>query len=447
MTDILASPWIPAVVLLLFACAARWLSKSWLAPSAFALGMWSLYVIVPLLLAPTFRVSALSVWIIAVLLLSMSAGAALAEGPRAAKPLRVFSIIPTRRMFRLMLIFSGTGLAGAVYYAVASLRDAGTDPSLTAILLLGRSLYIAYESDPGHQQPLLVRALAIWVFSGAILAGMSYVLAKTRRERLLCFAPLVPALLFSLLNATRANTLMAIILGLSGYLSTRIATPSKTSLLISKRALLLGAVSVAIAISFFFAVQAVREHAEDSDLAVAIDWPQIKGAGLGYLADFSYWMGHPDDPSLHHLGLGAYTFSGIFDALGLHQRDVGIYTEFVMLDGEPNNIYTAFRGVIQDFSLPGAMGFFLVLGLALGRAYRKCSLGNYCWIPLLAAGYAFLVWSPLGSIFVYNGSLVAVLIGWAALRYQSRRNHQATKKAPEGLPRLEPFLYPGEVTH
>lgn len=430
-----AVAWIPAIALLIAACVARVISKSWFAPSAFSLGIWAVYIIVPLLLAPEYQVSGFATWTLVVLVGAISLGAMLGEGdlpdarvapaplavrqrakPRALSPggsqdtaeggcAPKVRMLPVEGLFRASLVFAAIGLVGAVYYAVVSLRETGMDPSLAAVLLLGQTLYGVYEAG-NQQQPLLVRALAIAVFPGAILGGMSYLFAKTRTRKILCFAALVPALLFSLLNATRANTLMAIVLGLSGYLSMRISATTRR--LIYKKTLLIGAASVAIASLFFFAVNAVREHKEDSDLAIAIEWPRIKAAGLGYLADFSYWIDHPDDRSFNQLTFGAYTFGGVFDALGAKERESGVYRDFVRLDAEQdNNIFTAFRGAIQDFSLTGAAAVFLLFGFVSGYAYRECSLGNSRWLALLAALYAFLIWSPLGSIFVYNGSLVA----------------------------------------
>ena len=54
--------------------------------------------------------------------------------------------------------------------------------------------------------------------------------------------------------------------------------------------------------------------------------------------------------------MGAYTFAGVFDLLGIKQRQIGVYEQYETLaGGEDTNIYTLLRGLIQDFTLPGAM--------------------------------------------------------------------------------------------
>lgn len=446
MIDLLTSPWIPATVLLLAACAARVISKGWFAPSAFAVGLWSIYVIVPLLIAPEYKVSALSVSTVLVLVLCFAVGAALGEGPPASNRPRLFPAVPAKRIFRASLFFTAVGLAGAIYFGWQQINEYGLDLSGTGVFLLGRMVTI--ERYGGQDPPAIVRLFAILVFPAAILGGMSYALAPTRRQKLLCFGPLIPALFFSLLNATRANALMAVVLGVSGYFSMRIAVTGRISRLISRRAVLAVASSVAIAISFFFAVETLREHKEESDLAVQVDWPRMKAYSFGYLATFSHWIDRPDGHVSAPLALGAYTFGGVFDALGLHPRELGVYQDFVTLDaGQDNNIYTAFRSIVQDFSLPGAGLFLGLFGFAGGYAYRKTSAGHLLWIPILAGAYAFLVWSPLGSIFVYNGSLAAFAASALLLGLSHRLIRRPQRENRGGQQYRAGILYPGGANH
>lgn len=435
MSDIIASPWIPAAVLLSLAFAARTISRSWFAPSAFVLGFWSIYVTVPLIIVPEYRVSARSVWIITALVMSTWLGAVLGESGSITRPKGAVSPVTTKRILYASLAFTAIGLTGAGYFAVISLRDNGMDFSLMAIVFLGGIIHNTYsDSDIAPQIPFLVRVLSTWVFSGALLAGMSYALSKTRRHRFLCFAPLIPALLFSLLNATRANTLMAVTLGICGFLSMRLACPLSANPRRKLRKLLTAAVIVGIAISFFFAVDFVRGSKENAQLTVPMDWSRMRAASFGYLADFSHWTDHPNDFSANQLTLGGYTFGGVFDMLGLKARAVGVIQEFVNLpDQQTNNIYTAFRSIIQDFTFMGAATLLFCFGLASGCAYRKSISGNLIWIPALATAYAFWVWSPLGSLFVYNGSLLALAVGTVVAWRETRStrlssDHKATAR-------------------
>lgn len=262
------------------AFAVRVISKRWLAPSAFALGVWSVFTICPLVFTPSFKVSALSVWVIFALVGAFSFGALLGEGPQMS---------------------------------LGTLRV--------------------------NWRKIIVRGLIIF----AVCAG------------------------------------------------------------------------------FFLLIDSVRAHEEGSDLSVSTTLVRTESYVFGYLSAFSSWVDHTD--LLHyppHLAFGGYTFAGIFEVLGLKQREVGIYREFVQL-GDPSNpgmsnIFTAFRGMTEDFSFPGAMVFLVLLGFLIGHAYRKARTGNIFWVPLLAGCYAFWLWSPIVSVFTYNGPILAVAVASFVVR-------------------------------
>lgn len=407
MIDLLTSPWIPAAVLALAASGARFLSKTWAAPSAFVLGFWSVLMVAPLVLAPEYKVSGLAAWVIVVMAGGIAVGAMMGEGT-PSKPLRRDQAPPVKRILLASVIFTGAGLVGTVYFAFEELKAHSLDVSGAGLFLVGRLVALG-RYDLGEQQPLLVRVLVLWVFPAALLGGMSYVFTKTRRQRILCLAWVAPALLYSLVNATRANTLIAIILGVSGYLSMRAMQSGKAR--VAPRKLLLSAfVALAVAVSFFFGIEAVRSNRADVALVDPIEWPRLKGTVLGYLPVFSHWIDNADNSEVMHGSMGEHTFGGLFDAVGLHRREVGLYTEFVALDAEQdNNIYTAFRGVIDDFSLIGALVFLLLTGFWGGFAYRRCRSNFLAWAPWMALFYAFVLWSPIVSLLNYNGPLVAAV--------------------------------------
>ncbi len=424
MTDFLASPCIPAAGLLLLACGARLVSRSWLAPSPFALSIWSAYLIIPLVLTPEYKSQPIGAWVILVLVLCVAIGAHLgARRDEGKAPKGKTSGARIHPLLNFSLFLSGLSLMGALYSAAKALADYSLDLSLPSFLALGHLLSV--ERYSGEQTPLLVRALIIWVFPAAFLGGMSFAKARTRYERLICLAPLVPALLFSLIQGARANTWMVIALGLSGYLAMRV-TVSKGAYRPASRKGILVATGCGIAgLAFFFVVDALRSHHREQDLQVDTDWGRAKSSSLGYLAAFSHWANSREGLDYFDFGVGAYTFGGLLDLTGLHPRRTGVYAESIELEGgNDSNIYTAFRGLIEDFSLPGASIFCLLVGFSAGHAYRNSLLGRTAWAPGLAAFYAFLFWSPIGSLFVYNGPILAVVVSIFALRGTAKGAHR-----------------------
>ncbi len=80
-----------------------------------------------------------------------------------------------------------------------------------------------------------------------------------------------------------------------------------------------------------------------------------------------------------------------------------------LIAGETSNIYTGFRPLIQDFSIPGAAAILGILGLVSGAAYRSVAAGNAGAVPVLIAGYMTILWTPITWFWIYN-SLTATIV-------------------------------------
>jgi oligosaccharide repeat unit polymerase len=424
MIDVLASPWIPTIAMLLLACGARLLSRSWLVPGPFALAIWGVYLVVPLTVAPEYKVPSLGVWVILLLIVCIAIGADLGAGEATVgRPSVSRELSSWKKMLHLSFLLSFLGLLGALCWTGKALGEHGLDLSLPGLFGLGHILSV--ERYAGDQPPFLVRALVVWVYPAVLLGGMSFATVRRRRDRVLCLLPLVPSVLLSVIQAAKANTLIAVALGLSGYLAMRAFVSRGARRQLTRKTIFVIGATVGAAILFFLAVDILRSHKQEEELQLDPDWGRVKSASLGYLAVFSQWANSAEGPGAFHVRFGTYTFGGLLDAVGLHSREIGIYAESISLDGDESNIYTTFRGLIEDFSLTGATVFCFLIGFLSGRAYKNSLLGRDIWTLGLAGFYAFLLWSPIGSLYVYNGPVLAILVGIFAVRKAAKSsNHQ-----------------------
>jgi len=129
----------------------------------------------------------------------------------------------------------------------------------------------------------------------------------------------------------------------------------------------------------------------------------------------------------------------VFDLLHIHTRVAGLYTEQFVIDGTHYNIYTAFRGVVQDFTIPGALVFLGLVGFGAEVAYRRAGSGRLLYVGILAAFYAATLWSFVVDVFIYNTIVLAfaILIGYLAIvaRYSRRNVAAALAERPRSVPR------------
>jgi oligosaccharide repeat unit polymerase len=129
---------------------------------------------------------------------------------------------------------------------------------------------------------------------------------------------------------------------------------------------------------------------------------------LGQIAAFGTWFGHylqeGGDKSL-----GGITFAGPFDALHLKERNQGIYTESIAIGESETNVYTIYRGLVEDFGIAGALVFQFIMGCLASHFYAGLSRFNRWSIPALSCYYAFYLFY-LASIFSYNAIILTLAI-------------------------------------
>jgi len=424
MTNLLASPWIPTAVLVLLALAARLLSRSWLAPSAFVALLWSAFVWISML-AADYPIYASAIWLIVLLVFVLQLGAFIGESIHCERPSRMIREereasnegTLNRRVLRCSALLSIIALGGAAYFVFWSLRRFDLPVSLISFFELGHLLSVQY-AEYGDIEPWLVRLTIMWVYPAALLGGIAFASAASRKTRLLSLWPFLPSLLVGSIVAARSGVLFSFICWISGYFGLRNWQSNGRYPLFRRRLVLVLAVLGVAVVILFVLVDALRQSGDEQTVELALDSQRFVKYTFGSLSAFSSWF-HQYAPG--NSALGAYTFGGILELLGMHRREIGLYENFVTLSGGlETNIYTVFRGLIEDFTLAGAVSINLVVGIISGMLLSFPS--QKTWTPIVfgSAYYAFILGSPITSIFTYNGLLLAWVIGALVLRSHFR---------------------------
>lgn len=152
---------------------------------------------------------------------------------------------------------------------------------------------------------------------------------------------------------------------------------------------------------------------------------EIIGQGLssfksylfGGIAAFSTYV---NDYKLGELGWGRFSFSSLYDLLGIHKNTIGIYTDYLRISSEDitadTNIFTAFRQFMDDFGIFGTIIFMFILGAISFVFFRKASKGDLPSIAVMIVFYTFLFHTPLLSITVHNSVLISIIFPYFILK-------------------------------
>jgi oligosaccharide repeat unit polymerase len=411
-----ALTWLSAAIFLLLpaiAWAARRSGGSWYSPAAFFAAFWCVVGGLPLIAG---QVSVLP----AGMLFVVAACAAVLLGAWAAQRRATSAAVqrPLQEPPLLGWLIAACTLIGlaVVVLILYSVETRGGAPRLTSFHAIVDTIHqLAIARNGGTwEEPAAARVLTSALYLGPMLSGLMIAARRTGSARWLSLVVFVPSVMVTVILTTKSSILLPMALGVSAYVATSIAAGNPPRFTLKGAAWLAGL--VVLLAGAFVLIQMARYAgwSQGRPLAVVqLLWADV----FPYLGAFSIWFqGKALSASLHPT-LGQYTFAGVFEVLHIHSRVAGLYTDQVMVNGVGYNIYTAFRGLIEDFTIPGALLFLGAVGFGAELAYRRVRSGDLVYVGLLAAFYAATLWSFVVDVFIYNTIVLAflVLVGYLAL--------------------------------
>jgi oligosaccharide repeat unit polymerase len=316
-----------------------------------------------------------------------------------------------RRNLAIIIIVAGlySMFATVNYYLLLRGFASGSDDS---ILLSGvREAIFADEI----QLPAYIRAGITIAYVGVMFVLIYWVLFGWRFYFVL---PVLSVILFGFSQSGRAGT---IIIMLQAFAATYFrdlffhrANPIRR---FASRTFTL----MAIGLIVFVGGQMLREGGEGSADDFVRIFHNLRGYLLGGISAFSYYVDHW--MSTAPFSLGRYTFSSLYQALGLFVQAPGVYDEYapISVTGETTNLYTAYRSLIDDFTIAGAIIFCVVMGFYSGRFFAGAMKGNFKYFGPIISLYTWALFSPLFSLTYFNSFLAAIILPWICIAYMSRK--------------------------
>lgn len=416
-------------VFFLSAMYARKLLGSWMHPGAMLLLLWSFVFISTSLFAADYYFSFFGGFLLYTQIVSFLLGSTVGSYSLKEHVKDVKSVVTLEFQVKgltwILLAGIVCGFLAVAFVLATQGVSIGSFTDIDELAETAHDFSVArYEDD--YRMPVLARLLLSFNYVAVSLSGLAVGAGRALvwreggvRRRLLLLVPLIPQVVLAVVMTTRAQVLFEMVVWFAFYLAASVYVKDRSvhRLFSFKKVFFISLVGVFVLV-LFVSLQFLRGGITDFDRIWDI-LEHIRKWPFGSIAGFSVWadMSSFSDPSF-----GAYTFTGIFDLLGIKQRDTGLYSDYVDLgDGSYGNVYSVFRGIIQDFGVVGACFFLVFSGVLGGRTYAMAMRGSkISAVSLLAAFYMAVIWSPMMSVFAYFSMVFDIVVVFLILVFFSR---------------------------
>ncbi len=391
--------------------------NSWFAPASIFSTLWFSLLSATLLAAPEFPIYPLGLWYILGVSIALTLGSLIvpknllpdSEKYNSIESVKLFFFNRSNFILILIVLFCLIIIVGIIILLLFGIKRYELNINIFSLISLPSQFYD--DRDAGILLiPWYIRYLTYFIMPSSLLSGILVPFQQYPRK-IICHLPIILAIFIGMVYTTRATILFSIILFLSGIFSSYIILKKDDKIFLNTKSFFASVSIFSFLVFSWIFLQWLRGGAESDFLLYPII-NTIKSAVLGSTTVFTTWL---QNYKQHSLAFGLYTFAGPMDIIGLNERQLGFYTEFVSLPNGYSNIYTAFRGLIHDFTLIGSLLICFFIGILSQLSYQRCRDGNIIWIIPLSIVFAFTLFSPFISVFSSNSVTMAWFISFFVL--------------------------------
>ena len=411
----------PLIVVAISAVICRSITRSWLSPGAFFSICWAFFLIVPVIFASDYKINVLGPWFISIFTMALVSGSLIAYRPffEIEKDIDHILIQEDYKILNyVFLFFSSTSFVGIILlfqYAsniyISDYYNANwmTIPNFIAV--------DRYSNDLDY--PYIIKYSLYFIYPANLLGGLLFGRSQlSNKLKFLFLIPLFEAVTLGIIEGARTSILLGLILFISAWLSTLVfQSPRKNNnkpyiKIVSMLIIILGSFTF-----IFVFIQWLRQGMDTIVVDLLID--RIRAYFFGYLAAFSQWISSEKDLNVFS---GLITFAGPFNLSGIMERPLGFYESVFIGNGVTTNIFTAFRGLVIDFTIPGSFIIAFLIGFISQIFFQNKSKIKLLNTLPISMFYAFTLYSPLISIFHYNSILFSWIIVSIPLIYSKNES-------------------------
>lgn len=414
--------------------ARKLFSRYYLTPTGVLASTWIIFIVLHLLVAREMYFSVAAAWLFVLFIGSFFIGEILSylyvelnqdsnlrkyiHKVDGRQLLATFELPKVKRLFGWSLMLLGMlSFLGSLLYVKAFVGYFG---SVINVLTAGWALRGALEEI---SIPLFTRAILMLGYS-AIILSLIYTMVYKKFTWYLIL-PYLSLLIMGITQAGRAGFMMILfqvfIWGYWKEIYKQVVVDEEETLGVSPEFLLLKKSFRLILIIAIVFVGGDMLRSQSFGLT-----GEVLGQGLSSFKQYlftgiSAFSTNLNIYSIEPLGWGRFSFSSLYDLLGIHKNQLGIYDVYLRVSSADyeleGNIFTAFRQLMDDFGVFGTIIVMILFGVISNIFFRRAIKGDLSSIAFMIVLYTILFHTVLLAITVHNSVLISMIFPFVALNF------------------------------
>jgi len=272
---------------------------------------------------------------------------------------------------------------------------------------------------------VFVQLLNCIAYITPFFGGYLFFSSKRKRYKILGLIGILPILLISLITTGKIGIIIGVILFVVGYIVAFYQKRKCFRRLRIQEFIFLGIIALFLYVVFISAM-CVRIGAFDSE-TINLVHGKFRLYAFSEIQAFSVFLENRQY-DLTSLGFGKNTFMSIYNLFSGESKVAGVYT---IMEGTETNVFTAYRGLIEDYSFVGTLVFEFIVGFISGVSLKAIKRNRPSTIALvaLAISYYFILYSFIISPWIYTIEILMFVIMFIVFLLFFRRKVIKNKKS------------------
>lgn len=305
-----------------------------------------------------------------------------------------------------LYVILGVGVLHVVMYLITKNISLSSLTSFEKLIVINEAAAWERYYGSGSSTTMLNQILLTGVYAGNACGGYVFNFAKNKRQKALALLVLLPIVATMLLENTKAGFIASVFLWFSGWCVSRLRIYGHLPVIrwsLLWKLLLLGAAFILV----LYFVMLLRVGDFSAGMRTVI-YNKLLFYAFGQMVQFDGWF--HGEAQLFAQGLGTNTYMWLPHLLGITERAHGVYQTYVIEQG--GNIFTAFRGVLEDFGIIFGLFYMMLRGFILEYAccrVTQAKTNRMLSCTLVLCGYMFILYGFIISPWIYTSYSLAML--------------------------------------